>query len=115
MIKKSAISLFMANGLIFMALFIYFGPPMAISFLFSATLLLINFVVLAVMWKYIMKTGKAGVPALVALIKYPLIGVSIFWAAKQPWMNSIGIAIGICAFLLIIVLTLLITKDRKNP
>jgi len=115
MIKKSAMSLFLANGLIFVGLFMYFGAPMAISFLFSSTLLLINFVVLATMWKYIIVHQKAGLVALVALIKYPLIGISIYWAGKQPWMNSIGISIGICAFLIIIVLSLLINKDSKNP
>lgn len=115
MIKKSALALFLANGLIFIGLFVYLGAPIAISFLFSSTLLLINYVVLAMMWKYIIVYQKAGLAALVALIKYPLIGISIYWAGKQPWMNSIGISIGICAFLIIIVLTLLINKDSKNP
>jgi hypothetical protein len=115
MIKKSAMSLFLANGLIFIGLFVFFGAPMAISFLFSSTLLLINYVVLAMMWKYIIVYQKAGLAALVALIKYPLIGISIFWASKQSWMNSIGISIGICAFLIIIVLSLLINKDSKIP
>jgi hypothetical protein len=115
MIKKSAISLFLANGFIFIGLFMYFGAPMAISFLFSSTLLLINFVVLATMWKYVIVYQKSSLVALVALIKYPLMGISIYWAGKQPWMNSIGISIGICAFLIIIVLSLLINKDSKNP
>ncbi len=115
MIKKSAISLFAANGVIFVVLGIYFNSAMAISFLFSSMLLLINYVVLAIMWKHIILRQKAGLAALVALIKYPIIGISIYWAGKQPWMNSIGITIGICAFLFIIVLTLLIDKDRKNP
>ncbi|MBC7458443.1 MAG: hypothetical protein H7235_09205 [Bdellovibrionaceae bacterium] len=115
MIKKSAITMFLANGLIFIVLGMYFNSGMAISFLFSSTLLLINYVVLAVMWKYIILRQQAGLAALVALIKYPLIGISIYWAGRQAWMNSIGITIGICAFLIIIVLSSLIHKDRKNP
>jgi hypothetical protein len=115
MIKKSSISLFLANGIIFVALGMYFNSAMAISFLFSSSLLLINYVVLAVMWKYIILRQQAGLAALVALIKYPIMGISIYWAGRQSWMNSIGITIGICAFLIIIVLTLLIHKDRKNP
>ncbi len=115
MIKKSAISMFLTSGIIFLILGIYFSSGMAISFLFSSMLLLINYVVLAVMWKYIILRQKTGLAALVALIKYPIIGLSIYWAGQQPWMNSIGITIGICAFLIIIVLSLLIYKDRKNP
>jgi hypothetical protein len=114
MIKRSAISMFLGNVIIFLVLYIYFDQGMAISFLFSSMLLLINYVGLAVMWKYIILREKAGLAALVALIKYPIIGLSIFWAGRQPWMNSIGIAIGICAFLIIIVLNLLINKDSKN-
>ncbi|MBC7752777.1 MAG: hypothetical protein H7Z71_00970 [Moraxellaceae bacterium] len=115
MIKKSAIMMSLANGIIFIILGFYFNSPMAISFLFSSMLLLINYVGLAIMWKIIITQRKAGLAALVALVKYPLIGISIFWAGRQPWMNSIGITIGICAFLINIVLTLLILRDRKNP
>lgn len=114
MIKKSAIALFLANGLIFLILGLSFNSGMAISFLFCSTLLLINYVVLAVMWRYIILRQKAGLAALVALIKYPIMGISIYWAGRQPWMNSIGITIGICAFLIIIVLTLLINRDGQE-
>lgn len=107
--------MFLVNGIIFAVLAFYFNSAVAISFLFSSMLLLINYVGLAIMWKIIISSQKAGLAALVALIKYPIIGFSIFWAGRQPWMNSIGITIGICAFLINIVLTLLILKDRKNP
>ena len=115
MIKKSAISLLIASGIIFFILKTYFSLPMAISFLFSSMLLLFNYVVLAVMWNYIITRHQVGLAALVALIKYPLIGIAIYLAGQQPWMNYIGIAIGICAFLIVIVLTLLINKDRRKP
>ena len=115
MIKKSALGMFLANGIIFIILGFYFNSSMAISFLFSSTLLLVNYVGLAIMWKIIISQKRSGLAALVALIKYPVIGISIFWAGRQPWMNSIGITIGICAFLINIVLTLLILKDSKKP
>ncbi len=115
MIKKSAITMFLANAIIFFILGVYFNSSMAISFLFSSMLLLANYVGLALMWKFIILRQKAGLAGLIALIKYPIIGLSIYWAGRQPWMNPIGITIGICAFLIIIVLSLLIYKDRKNP
>lgn len=113
MIKKSALLMLTISGIIYFILYKLMSTSIALSFLFSSMLLLANYVILAVMWKYIIQQQKAGLAALVALIKYPLMGIFIFWAGRQPWMNSIGIAIGICAFLIIIVLTLLITKDRK--
>ena len=107
--------MFLESGIIFAVLFFKLNSAVAISFLFSSMLLLINYIGLAVMWKRIISRQNAGLAALVALIKYPIIGLSLFWAGRQPWMNSIGITIGICAFLINIVLTLLILKDRKNP
>ena len=114
MLIKSAISLFLVNGIIFMILGMHFNPSVAISFLFCASLLTVNFVGLALMWWYTISYQKAGLPTLIAIIKYPLIGFSIYWAGKKPWINEVGIIIGVCSFPIIIVVTLLIITIRKR-
>lgn len=113
MIKISAIILLVVNTLLFFGLKFYWGDQLALSFLFSSALLLVNYVVLAMMWRAVLIYKKTALVTLVALIKYPLIGFSIFWAGQQSWLDTRGIVIGICAFLIIIVVSVLTFKSKK--
>lgn len=114
MIKTVAASLITFNLLIFLSLNYLGHNNMALSFFFVSTLLLLNFIGLVLMWRAILIYRKTNLVVLSALIKYPLLGLSIFWAGRQPWINAIGIVIGICAFLIIIVVSVLIHLRFKK-
>lgn len=114
MIKKVAIVLLAANFILYFILKFKVDSNVAASFLFCAFLLWINFVGLAVIWKLVISFHQTGLAVLMTVIKYPLIGISIFWASKQAWINSLGIVIGICAFLLIIVTTVLLNRSNQS-
>lgn len=113
MIKNSAIcgtifSILVSIGISFVNI------NVAYSALFSSLLLIINMVGLAFIWKYVSGYNSPKMGVFIGIMKYPLMGFAIFWASKQSWVNSIGIAIGVCEFLIIIVLTVLLKNAKKN-
>ena len=115
MIKKMAITLLLVSLGVFSILYFLEQPNVAWSSLFSSGLLLVNFIGLSFMWKFIVIQRSAGGGILLALLKYPIIGIAIFLASRQPWMNALGVVIGICEFLIIIVLSVLFkTKTLKD-
>lgn len=114
MIKNLALSLLIVDMIVFSVLSFFFDDSLSKSFLFSSLLLLINLVGLALMWKVVLIYKKSALVTLVALIKYPLIGLSIYWAGRQSWINANGVVIGICSFLIIIVVTVLINLKIKK-
>lgn len=114
MIKNSATAFLIVTLLVYAVLQMVFQETdVAYSFLFISVLLLVNYMGLSIMWKHVLVSKKTGAAPVFALLKYPLIAVAIFWAGRQPWINYWGIAIGICSFLIIIVITLLI-KNSSN-
>jgi hypothetical protein len=114
MIKKLAVFMFIIDIFIYVFLKLKMNSDVAFSFLFCAGILWINLVGLALIWKFVISFHLTGLAVLFTFIKYPLIGFSIFWASKQQWINSLGIVIGICAFLIIIVLSVLLNKIGKT-
>lgn len=115
MIKKIALVLLIFNLFLYGFLKIKMHENIATSFLFCSSMLWINLIGLAVISKIVISFHKTSLAVLITLLKYPLIGISIFWASKQTWINSIGIVIGICAFLIIIVLTVLLDRNGESP
>lgn len=87
---------------------------MAYSALFSSFLLIANMVGLSFIWGYLVFYQSVKKALFIGLIKYPLLIFSIFWASKKSWMNSVGITIGICEFIIIIVLTVVFKNLRKQ-
>jgi hypothetical protein len=115
MIKKLAIAQLIFFIIIYVILTINYTDAMATSFAFSSGLLWLNLLGLAFLWKIVTAFHKPGLATFIGLIKYPIIGLSIFWAAKQPWINPLGITIGVCAFLISIVLTVLLNRIGEKP
>lgn len=81
------------------------------SFIFI--LLLVNTVLVFFSWKFIIKLQKPGIATFLGLIKYPIIGLSIYWASLQKWVNPIGVVIGVCAFIISIVVTVILKKHIR--
>lgn len=115
MIKKSAVALLIVTLLAYAFLQIVLQEAeVAYSYLFVSMLLLINYLGLSMMWRHVFVRRKSGAVTVFALLKYPLIATAIFWAGRQTWINTLGVLIGICSFLVIIVVTLLIKNSSKK-
>jgi hypothetical protein len=86
------------------------GSKTADSFLFAYLLLILNTLMLSLTWILNLNRYHKLISVLVTFLKYPIILLSIIWASKQKWMDPMGIVIGVCAFIIIIVTTVLIRK-----
>ncbi len=82
------------------------------SAIFSFLLMSLNTLLLYFVWKLNLKFKQRFLSSILGFIKFPVILISIYWAYNQKWFNSVGATIGICAFLIIIVSTVLIKKNR---
>lgn len=80
------------------------------SFAFSYVLLIFNTLMISMTWVLNLSKINKLISVFITFCKYPIILFSIFWASQQKWIEPIGLAIGVCAFLIIIVITVGLRK-----
>lgn len=110
MIKKFAIISFTLTILTYTLLSQFLNTNVANSFLFVITLLCLNVFLISLTWIIKLNNVHKVFALLITLLKYPAFVFSIIFVSQQKWINSMGIVIGICEFLIIIVVTVLTRK-----
>lgn len=83
------------------------------SFLIVA-ILAINIMVLSWVGRLIMRQRSPGLVAFLGFMKYPILIFLIYILYKKSFISPLGVVLGICEFVLTIVLVVILRKRDKT-
>lgn len=112
MIKKIAINSLIFGGLSSGLLWFIGSVNTAISSFSILVLLLINLLLVALTWKIALFGQSKLLAGIMTLMKVPLIVLLIYALFKLNWLSPMGIVLGVCEFLLIIVSVVILNKKN---
>lgn len=110
MIKKTTYIVLAVAVITFIFEYLFLSPLVAWNALITVLIFLVNMLLLAFIWSKMLDEKPKTTAFLLAFVKYPALGLLIFLAAQTGKINPLGIALGICEFLLSIVLVMVFRR-----
>lgn len=86
------------------------SPHNGLSFLVGGLLIFVNFVFLSSGWSLIFKKKLIALAVLLIVIKYAILGIIIYHAVRDSWVEPVWFALGISSF----VATILVYTQRQH-